>query len=124
MIIESNQTEFIMAERVAHARFKYDLQKTSKEDDRGTLFIISDTPSIRLIFTFRLPDMNKYQKHCKSCRTRRFCNLWYSSVLIQFKLLHKNRKCLRSSTSLLQRGQIISTLGFQECIRAVAKCLL
>ena len=45
MIIESNQTELIMAVRVAHARFKYDLQKTSTEDNRGTLFIISDTPS-------------------------------------------------------------------------------
>ena len=51
-----------MAVRVAHARFKYDLQKTSKEDNRGTLFLISDTPNIRLIFTFRLPEMNRYTK--------------------------------------------------------------
>ena len=47
VIIESNQTELIMAVRVAHARFKYDLQKNIKRGQQG--YIIS--PNIWLILT-------------------------------------------------------------------------
>ena len=55
-----------MAVRVAHGLFKYDLQKTSTEDNRGRYIIsnIIDSPiKAWLIVTLKLPDIDtKYNR--------------------------------------------------------------
>ena len=59
--------------------YEWFVHKSSKEDNTGDNRDVSNIrhSQQRLIFTFKLPDINRYQKHCKLCRTRRFFNLWY-----------------------------------------------